>query len=128
MIYAVAQISVGHLFALFRNLLQFWLIATYLSSELFDFIVELLALLRVLPFGRLLALDYLQQVKMFLLQLLFLGQHFVETRMVQNFAKNLQHRFKIIVIYLSILTLKNITLSYLCMRLRRFQSIQVLLL
>lgn len=51
----------------------------YLRSELFDFVRQFLALARVLPLGRLLALHNLQQVQMLLFQLFLLRQELVET-------------------------------------------------
>lgn len=52
---------------------------SYLGSELFDLVGQLFALTRVLPLGRLLALDDLQQVQVFLFEFLFLRQQLVET-------------------------------------------------
>jgi hypothetical protein len=46
---------------------------------LFDFVRQFLALARVLPLGRLLALHNLQQVQMLLFQLFLLRQELVET-------------------------------------------------
>lgn len=53
--------------------------ASYLRSQLFDLISELLALARVLPFGRLLTFNDLQQVQVLLFQLFLLGEQLVET-------------------------------------------------
>ena len=51
---------------------------TNLVPELLDLLCELLAVLRVLPLGRLLALDHLQQVEVLLFQLLHQQMQFVE--------------------------------------------------
>jgi hypothetical protein len=68
-------------------------IRTYLGTKLLDLRSQLLTLLSVLPFGCLLTLDDLQQVKMFLFQLLLLQQKFVEagnttTRNIRNRTLN----------------------------------------
>lgn len=54
---------------------------SYLRSQLLDLVGQLFALLGVLPLGRLLALDDLQQVQVFLFQLLLLQQQLVEAEM-----------------------------------------------
>ncbi len=51
---------------------------THLVPELLDLLRELLAVLRVLPLGRLLALHHLQQVQVLLLELLHLQVETVE--------------------------------------------------
>lgn len=53
---------------------------TNLRSEFFYFRRQFLALLGILPLGRFLALDDLQQVQVLLLELLLLQQQFVEAK------------------------------------------------
>jgi hypothetical protein len=80
---------------------------------LFDFIRQFLALARVLPLGRLLALHNLQQVQMLLFQLFLLRQELVETddRKNNNFffstntnRRNVSNPIDFLIFYLACLT------------------------
>jgi hypothetical protein len=81
---------------------------------LFDFVRQFLALARVLPLGRLLALHNLQQVQMLLFQLFLLRQELVETdnlKKKKNFffstntnRRNVSNPIDFLIFYLACLT------------------------
>jgi hypothetical protein len=60
---------------------------SYLSAQLFDFRGKFLALLSVLPLGRLFALDNLEEVQVLLFQLFLLQQKLVEAETRQGARK-----------------------------------------